>query len=440
LQAAPGEKEWKRVYWGDHYAKLEEIKKKVDPSNVFWCSPCVGADMLKYDDERLCKNPNYPEAGPAPQTYPNKNTTIGIAAMPGVPGIPNPLLPIVKVWMQNKTLPAAMPKSNYFKIAMGEGGSAGGKFAKMDPYNPGKELSEDAVPSLPTATGIGAVPNQAPGAAGAANEGAGGVVAAPKPSADGMAGMGHAGMNMGASPTAAPSATAGSKPPSAGGMEGMEGMDGMGGMDMSGHGDMSGHAGMDMGAAPTAAPSATAGSKPPSAGGMEGMEGMDGMGGMDMSGHGDMSGHAGMDMGAPPPAAAPEPAPAAPEPEAAAPPAPVPTAAQDPPAPAATEAPAAPAAPASPARGGAPKGSRPKSPAKGARRGGSRGGGGRRPKGMGMGGAGSGKPKFGTLFGFRTNTVEDLGDIIDGEYDINRAEAEAEAPRFVHEVVAAEEV
>jgi hypothetical protein len=241
---------------------------------VFWCSPCVGADILKYDDERLCKNPNYPEAGMAPQTYPNKNTTIGIAAMPGTAGIPNPLLPIVKIWMQNKTLPAVMPKSNYFKIAMGEGGSAGGKFAKMDPYNPGKELSDEAVPSVPTATGVGAAPNEAPGPAAAANEGAG-VVPAPKPSTDGGA----------------------PKAPTEGGMAGM---------DMSGHGDMSGHAGMDMGAA-----------SPAPAGGMAGMD-MGGHAGMDMGAASpapaggmagmDMSGHGGMDMGAPAATAAPEPA------------------------------------------------------------------------------------------------------------------------------------
>ena len=98
--------------------------------------------MLSYDDERLCKNPAYPQSGPAPQTYANTASKVGIASLPGDPGIPEPLLPIIMGWLENKTLPAQMLKSNYFKIAMGEGGSAGGKFANMDPYNPGKVLNE----------------------------------------------------------------------------------------------------------------------------------------------------------------------------------------------------------------------------------------------------------------------------------------------------------
>jgi hypothetical protein len=139
-EVAPGDPNWKQTYWGSHYEKLEAIKKKVDPTTVFWCSPCVGADLLTYDDERLCKNPNYPQAGPAPQTYPNKNSKLGISSLPGEPGIPNPLLPIVKTWMVNHTLPSQMPKSNFFQIAMGEGGSAGGKFKDNDPYHPGQKL------------------------------------------------------------------------------------------------------------------------------------------------------------------------------------------------------------------------------------------------------------------------------------------------------------
>jgi hypothetical protein len=248
--------------------------------------------------------------------------------MPGTAGIPNPLLPIVKVWMQNKTLPAAMPKSNFFKIAMGEGGSAGGKFAKMDPYNPGKELPDEAVPSVPTATGVGAAPNDAPGAAGAANESAGSVVPAP---------------------TSSPDAGAAKAPTDSG----------MAGMDMSGHGDMSGHAGMDMG-------------------------------GMDMGGH------AGMDMGAPAASAAPETA--APSPAATA--APSPAA----PAPAATAAPAAPAA---------PRPAAPKSPAKGkSTRGRGRPKSGNRPK------TGGGMPRFGALFGSRTDIIDDLGEMVDGDVPV----------------------
>lgn len=98
------------MFWGSNYARLEAIKKKVDPTNVLWCSPCIGADMLTYDDERLCKNPKYPQAGPAPQTYPDAKSKAGIASLPGVPGITNPLLPIIKEYLATGKLPEEMPE------------------------------------------------------------------------------------------------------------------------------------------------------------------------------------------------------------------------------------------------------------------------------------------------------------------------------------------
>ena len=139
-EAASEEPNWKQVYWGSNYPKLEDLKKKYDPDNLLWCVPCVGADMLAYDDERICKNPAYPQAGPASQTYPNSKSTKGISSLPGTPGIPNPVLPLVEQWLRNRTLPTRVLGSSYFKIAMGEGGSALGKFANMDPYNPGKAM------------------------------------------------------------------------------------------------------------------------------------------------------------------------------------------------------------------------------------------------------------------------------------------------------------
>jgi hypothetical protein len=117
-QAAPGESNWKQVYWGDHYARLEQIKKKVDPDMVFWCSPCVGADFMSYDDERLCKSTPATGLSPAPQTYFNGTSKTGIASLPGSPGIPEPLTPIVTELLTSKKLPAQAPKSSYFKIAM----------------------------------------------------------------------------------------------------------------------------------------------------------------------------------------------------------------------------------------------------------------------------------------------------------------------------------
>ncbi|KAK3045515.1 hypothetical protein LTS18_013733, partial [Coniosporium uncinatum] len=70
-EASPHAADWKQSYFGSNYARLESIKKKYDPKNVFWCSPCVGADMLTYSDERICPNTAYPSAGPAPDTLVN---------------------------------------------------------------------------------------------------------------------------------------------------------------------------------------------------------------------------------------------------------------------------------------------------------------------------------------------------------------------------------
>jgi hypothetical protein len=47
---------------------------------------------------------------------------------------------IIIDWELEKKLPAKALGSKFFKIAMGEGGSAGGKYKEMDPYNPGEKL------------------------------------------------------------------------------------------------------------------------------------------------------------------------------------------------------------------------------------------------------------------------------------------------------------
>ena len=97
--------------------------------------------MLSYDDERICKNDKYPIKGALDKTYVNPESKKGIASLPGETGIPNPNLPIVEKYITAKTLPDKMLKSNFYKIAMGEGGSAGGKFKDMDPYKPGSKLA-----------------------------------------------------------------------------------------------------------------------------------------------------------------------------------------------------------------------------------------------------------------------------------------------------------
>jgi FAD/FMN-containing dehydrogenase len=142
-EASVYEPDWKQVFWGSHYHRLEKIKNKYDPEHIFWCTPCVGADYFTYDDERICKSSEYPVQGMAPQTLPNPATKVGISSLPGEVGIPHPYIGVIENWALNNILPASMPKSNFFKIAMGEGGSAGGRFKEMDPYHPGERLSAD---------------------------------------------------------------------------------------------------------------------------------------------------------------------------------------------------------------------------------------------------------------------------------------------------------
>jgi hypothetical protein len=109
--------------------------------------------MLTYDDERICRNPSFTPSTssslqigatltPPPSTYANEHSKTGIASLKGDPGIPHPMIPIVVDYMSTKKLPDKMLKSSYFKIAMGEGGSALGKYADNDPWNEGKKLED----------------------------------------------------------------------------------------------------------------------------------------------------------------------------------------------------------------------------------------------------------------------------------------------------------
>jgi hypothetical protein len=46
---------WQQAFFGEHYAKLLEVKKRYDPENVLWCSRCVGSEALdETPDGRLC--------------------------------------------------------------------------------------------------------------------------------------------------------------------------------------------------------------------------------------------------------------------------------------------------------------------------------------------------------------------------------------------------
>jgi hypothetical protein len=48
--------DWKCVFYGDNYAKLEKIKDKYDPNHLFYALTAVGSDKwVPQLDGRLCK-------------------------------------------------------------------------------------------------------------------------------------------------------------------------------------------------------------------------------------------------------------------------------------------------------------------------------------------------------------------------------------------------
>lgn len=50
------EKNWQKTFWGDNYDRLLQIKRRVDPDDVFWCAPCVGNERWQQDKTgKLCR-------------------------------------------------------------------------------------------------------------------------------------------------------------------------------------------------------------------------------------------------------------------------------------------------------------------------------------------------------------------------------------------------
>lgn len=45
--------DWQQAFWGENYAKLLEIKNKVDPDGLFYCHHCVGSEAWSADG--MCK-------------------------------------------------------------------------------------------------------------------------------------------------------------------------------------------------------------------------------------------------------------------------------------------------------------------------------------------------------------------------------------------------
>lgn len=54
-QAYPYEADWQSDFWGDHYNRLAEIKREVDPDDVLWCHPCVGNEGWNEIEGKLCR-------------------------------------------------------------------------------------------------------------------------------------------------------------------------------------------------------------------------------------------------------------------------------------------------------------------------------------------------------------------------------------------------
>jgi len=55
FQASKYEPNWQKTFWGDNYARLLKIKREMDPSDVFWCTPCVGSERWQEVDDLLCR-------------------------------------------------------------------------------------------------------------------------------------------------------------------------------------------------------------------------------------------------------------------------------------------------------------------------------------------------------------------------------------------------
>ncbi|PKS09465.1 hypothetical protein jhhlp_004081 [Lomentospora prolificans] len=54
-EASLFEEDWQHTFWGENYERLLEIKREIDPKNVFVCHPCVGSENWKEVNGRLCK-------------------------------------------------------------------------------------------------------------------------------------------------------------------------------------------------------------------------------------------------------------------------------------------------------------------------------------------------------------------------------------------------
>lgn len=54
VKANRDEPDFQQAFWGTNYPKLAAIKKAYDPTDVFWCYPCVGNEGWKEVGDKLC--------------------------------------------------------------------------------------------------------------------------------------------------------------------------------------------------------------------------------------------------------------------------------------------------------------------------------------------------------------------------------------------------
>jgi len=49
------EPDFQQAFWGRNYPRLLDIKRSVDPDDVFWCLSCAGSERWKERGSRLCR-------------------------------------------------------------------------------------------------------------------------------------------------------------------------------------------------------------------------------------------------------------------------------------------------------------------------------------------------------------------------------------------------
>lgn len=59
------EPNWQAATWGENYARLKDLKKRLDPQGLMWCRHCVGSEEWEEDDVgRLCRPSWWAAEGP----------------------------------------------------------------------------------------------------------------------------------------------------------------------------------------------------------------------------------------------------------------------------------------------------------------------------------------------------------------------------------------